>query len=274
MKNKTPHRSVKFISNSLSLILFSLAVNTYAGVNITPVSNTITTGNSFTIEVLATSMPSVDSASLQFSFDPTVVRVDSVDKGSSAFCDLVVRDIDNTTGTIGGIFALAHQPDGSAVCTAPTGNFTAFTITMTAIGIGESALVLDQTATGFGWTSPDNPGVVIIGTDPVAANVSVTELDTDGDGIVDSMDNCINHSNNSATDPQRDTDSDLIGNRCDPDFNNDGVVNFIDLGSLKAVWIQADANHDLNGDGVVNFIDMGILKSFWTQAPGPSGTIQ
>ncbi|MCH9669977.1 MAG: DUF1800 family protein [Gammaproteobacteria bacterium] len=92
-------------------------------------------------------------------------------------------------------------------------------------------------------------------------------LDTDGDGVDDNVDNCINHSNAQ----QRDTDSDGFGNRCDPDLNGDQVVNFADLGLLKSVWGTSDANGDLNGDGAVNFTDLGLMKSFWGQAPGPAG---
>ncbi|MDH3588073.1 MAG: pullulanase-type alpha-1,6-glucosidase, partial [Gammaproteobacteria bacterium] len=54
-------------------------------------------------------------------------------------------------------------------------------------------------------------------------------VDSDGDGIADAIDNCSELAN---TD-QRDTNGDGFGNRCDPDFNNDGVVNFTDLAIIK-----------------------------------------
>ncbi|MDH5191280.1 MAG: thrombospondin type 3 repeat-containing protein [Gammaproteobacteria bacterium] len=91
--------------------------------------------------------------------------------------------------------------------------------------------------------------------------------DTDMDAVKDFMDNCIVVSN---TD-QRDTDSDGYGNACDPDLNQDGAVNFVDLGLLKAVFFTSNENADLNGDGAVNFLDLGLLKSMFFKPPGPSG---
>ncbi|MEL7544844.1 MAG: hypothetical protein AAGJ70_13850 [Pseudomonadota bacterium] len=92
-------------------------------------------------------------------------------------------------------------------------------------------------------------------------------VDSDGDGIVDSADNC----SATANPDQRDTDGDSIGNACDADLNNDCAVNFEDLGSLKAVFFSDDANADLDGDGAVNFTDLGIMKEGFFAAPGPSG---
>ncbi len=91
--------------------------------------------------------------------------------------------------------------------------------------------------------------------------------DTDGDGIADGSDNCIQVANPN----QIDTDTDGFGNFCDPDYNNDGYINFIDLGILKGSFFSTDANLDLNGDGFVNFIDLGIMKSMFFLSPGPSG---
>ena len=41
-------------------------------------------------------------------------------------------------------------------------------------------------------------------------------VDTDGDGILDDTDNCLDVANAD----QRDTDGDGFGNRCDTDLNN------------------------------------------------------
>ena len=91
--------------------------------------------------------------------------------------------------------------------------------------------------------------------------------DADGDGVPDAADNCTLVANPQ----QRDTDDDLYGNACDPDLNNDFVVNFSDLGIMRSVFYTNDRDADLNGDGAVNFLDLATLKSYFFGAPGPSG---
>jgi hypothetical protein len=92
-------------------------------------------------------------------------------------------------------------------------------------------------------------------------------LDGDTDGLLDAEDNCTEIANAD----QRDTNGDGFGNACDPDLNDDGIVNFVDLGLMKAAFFGTDADADLNGDGNVNFVDLGTLKQFFFQPPGPSG---
>lgn len=91
--------------------------------------------------------------------------------------------------------------------------------------------------------------------------------DTDGDGIADDLDNCIEVPNPA----QRDTNGDGYGNFCDADLNDDGTVNAVDLGLLRAVYFTADADADFNGDGVVNVVDLGIMRAGFFLPPGPSG---
>jgi len=104
-------------------------------------------------------------------------------------------------------------------------------------------------------TAPVRPGPVVL---PPPA-------DGDGDGVGDYVDNCSIIGNAD----QRDTDGDGFGNRCDPDLNNDGIVNFADFGLFRMAWFGSDTNADFNGDGLVNFGDLGVFRQFWLQAPGP-----
>jgi hypothetical protein len=92
-------------------------------------------------------------------------------------------------------------------------------------------------------------------------------VDTDGDGSADGSDNCTLLANAD----QRDTDGDGLGNLCDPDLDNDGVVNFTDLALLKAAFYSSDSHADFNGDGAVNFLNLATLKAFFFAPPGPSG---
>lgn len=99
-------------------------------------------------------------------------------------------------------------------------------------------------------------------------------LDADGDGIINSQDNCVYVANTS----QLDTDHDGYGNSCDADLNQDGLVNFGDLAIMKTVFFHYDTDPppagtaDLNGDHVVNFADLALLKRYFflVQGNGPT----
>ncbi|MFK7887561.1 MAG: hypothetical protein AB8G16_11930 [Gammaproteobacteria bacterium] len=95
---------------------------------------------------------------------------------------------------------------------------------------------------------------------------SFSNSDSDGDGIADNSDNCVDQPNSQ----QRDSDADGYGNRCDADLDNNCIINVVDLGLLRSVFFSANANADFNGDNAVNIIDLGILRSSFFGAPGPS----
>jgi len=105
----------------------------------------------------------------------------------------------------------------------------------------------------------------------VADTFSVTTAgDTDGDGIIDVDDNCIEIANAD----QLDTDLDMYGNACDADFNNDGFTNSLDTGLFKAeFYTTGSVDTDINGDSIVNSLDIGLYKQRFSLAPGPSGLI-
>ena len=72
---------------------------------------------------------------------------------------------------------------------------------------------------------------------------------------------------------QRDSDGDGFGSVCDPDLDGDGIVNFSDLGLMKARFFSTDDQADLNGDGIVNLGDLGVMKTLFFAPPGPSGIV-
>ena len=97
--------------------------------------------------------------------------------------------------------------------------------------------------------------------------------DDDGDGVTNSNDNCTQVANPD----QRDTNGDDYGNACDPDLNNDLVVDFGDLPFFQAAFFSSpdDGNWnedgDLNGDDVVDFGDLPPIQALFFGPPGPSG---
>ncbi len=88
--------------------------------------------------------------------------------------------------------------------------------------------------------------------------------DADHDGLDDDRDNCPRRANP----PQRDSDGDGFGNRCDADLDQSGRVNFADLSLLRARWGGADPDADLDGDGVVGASDLDLLRQDFLQPPG------
>ncbi|MFK7885934.1 MAG: hypothetical protein AB8G16_03635 [Gammaproteobacteria bacterium] len=113
-------------------------------------------------------------------------------------------------------------------------------------------------------TAPDLPGGALVSQSGVFGSGAA---DADGDDIDDTSDNCTLIPNTA----QRDTDADGYGNLCDADFDNNCVVNAIDLGYFRTQFFGNDPDADLNGDGVVNTIDLGIFRTLFFGAPGPSG---
>ncbi|MEM7082959.1 MAG: thrombospondin type 3 repeat-containing protein [Pseudomonadota bacterium] len=94
--------------------------------------------------------------------------------------------------------------------------------------------------------------------------------DADNDGVNDNADNCTLIVNPA----QLDTNLDGFGNACDPDLDNNNVVNFIDIGLFaNAFGSVGSGDADINGDGVVNFLDFAVFPNFIFEAPGPSGLV-
>ncbi len=104
---------------------------------------------------------------------------------------------------------------------------------------------------------------------PFAVDLIISDavVDTDEDGVQDPQDNCQFVANSD----QLDTDADGFGNVCDADFNNNCIVNIVDLGLFRTAFFSSDSLYDLNGDGIVNVVDLGSLRSLFLQPPGPSG---
>jgi len=93
-----------------------------------------------------------------------------------------------------------------------------------------------------------------------------TPIDTDDDGFTDDIDNATLVSNPD----QRDTDGDGYGNIVDPDFDNNAIVDDIDVAYFGGVFGTDDPDGDLDGDGFVGPVDAQILSAFIGEAPGPS----
>ncbi len=92
-------------------------------------------------------------------------------------------------------------------------------------------------------------------------------VDTDGDGVTDSADNCTLAANAD----QADADGDGFGNACDADFDNSCFTTFPDLAVMEASFFTPDPLTDLDGSGFTTFPDLAIMEGLFFLPPGPSG---
>ncbi len=141
---------------------------------------------------------------------------------------------------------------------------------------GMSGVAIDDD-TGNLWISSTNGSIYHLDPRPDLG-------DSDGDGLLDFDDNCVNAPNPA----QDDSDGDGIGNSCDADLagagtdDNDCVVNFLDLAALSDAFLSTPGSANWNPDadiwgptgepdGLVNFLDVSRLPALFLNAPGPSG---
>ena len=112
---------------------------------------------------------------------------------------------------------------------------------------------LDDTATQ--WTVADDGTAEA---DPgFYAWYCATSDDSDADGVVDHLDNCPVTANAG----QEDGDGDGIGNACDGDLDNTGMVDMSDFMQFRSTWGYADPTSDFNADGSVDMADFMMLRS-------------
>ena len=97
------------------------------------------------------------------------------------------------------------------------------------------------------------------------------QTDTDGDGWIDTEDNCSEVANPA----QDDTDGDDCGNLCDADYDNSGTPSILDFGQFSSAYgtIDEEKVHRDPATGLtVGIIDFGFFTSHYGVTPGPSGT--
>lgn len=171
-----------------------------------------------------------------------------------------VLSIDNYT-RLGGV---NDHEDGSLVLTGAQ-ELTANLEGTELEGASEGYVCFHYKGTYAWFAQIDNAGLR-------GEDCALAPVDSDGDGVFDSTDNCTN-----AINPmQEDSNGDGIGSACDADFNNDCIVNFIDLVQFAPRFNTADGDplydpdFDLDSSGSINFIDFLVFPASFGLAPGPS----
>jgi hypothetical protein len=166
--------------------------------------------------------------------------------------------------TTGNVTVVANNQSGSN----KTIHFAQGFDSRTASGVGTVQLVTPVltrwTEPGFGsWKFG---GIGILRFKFTAADTT----DSDGDGIVDLLDNCVTTANAE----QDDTDADHCGNVCDGDYDQNGIVGWSDYGFFTRCFGSniEECMHVEPFDGV-GFDDFGqLMLNLFGKAPGPSAT--
>jgi len=114
---------------------------------------------------------------------------------------------------------------------------------------------------------------LLVGAGPALSGSQCPDGCSDGDGVPDDADNCLNKFNAA----QDDTDHDYCGNLCDADYNQDGRVTIADFGQFAICFGQlncAQKQHvePISNANIVNLADFGYFATAFGGIPGPSGT--
>lgn len=134
--------------------------------------------------------------------------------------------------------SLNGNPDGSAL----TDNNGKFILVASA-----GSLQLDVSATGYAGAAKA-VNLAAGGEEDVNVRLTTTGTDSDGDGLVDTVDNCPAAANAN----QMDTDGDGMGDACDTDDDEDGVADLNDNCPFVANPDQMNLDGDNFGDACDN----------------------
>ncbi len=138
--------------------------------------------------------------------------------------------------------------------------------------IGSAGVTIGQSGPIGISTGPTSGITLHAGLWPIVAS-DAELLDSDGDGIPDASDNCIEAENAG----QLDTDGDDYGNACDCDFDQNLACSIADFSIFREDYIAtADrgVGTDMDGNGAVSIADFSLFRTGYVAGvPGPSGLV-
>lgn len=275
-----------------------------AAIRFVPPVVTLAVGERATVEVLLDGLgvPGLAAFQIGLSVDPALVSIENpneafrgmvlpfVPLGDDPALCLAVRSVTTCTDPVWMLTSSGRMPLGTDFADSVSGHveFAYASSGAQGLAVGSGTLgLITVLGTQTGATlltiqdsivadNADPPLPAAVAVDPLVIVVGTGLPDVDVDGVPDNVDNCVAVPNGPllpASGVQLDGDRDGFGNACDGDLNNDGIVNFLDLGVLKSRFNGPDPTADFNGDGIVNFLDLGRLKALFNLPPGPSGRV-
>jgi hypothetical protein len=123
---------------------------------------------------------------------------------------------------------------------------------------GETVVLGGNRARGFKYKGERGSNYVVA---VVFDRDVVSTLDADGDGVPDSLDNCVAIANRT----QADCDGNGYGNACDADYNDDGRVDIGDFAFFSIQLARSESGRafdscvDSNGDGKLTDDDLRFM---------------
>jgi len=226
---------------------------------ISPSGQNKSAGETVNFSVLAnTGSNQVIGMDLVVSYDPAVLTVTSISKGSDASSfDSVIRNaIDNSAGTI---------------------TYSLFTVDKLKAITGTNLDILDIVATVRPTAAYGNSSIAFLPQTSVAAVL-------EGQNVIASKVNgtiTIGQSSNgtataaptqasapaATSSPTNDTSSTtadvVVSSTKNGDLNGDGKINILDLSVVLSNFLKTAGSSDLNGDGKTNILDLSIVLSNW-----------
>ncbi len=193
----------------------------HLGDNTVQLTVTDINGNSTSAPATVTVQDNIAPSGYTVSIDQTTIDSDNQDSVSFTFTD----------AEVGATFDYSFTSDGGGI--AVTGTGTIVNVSQVVSNIDLSSLTDGTITLSVSLTDPsDNEG-------PDATDTVVKEVDTDGDGIADGLDNCPLVSNPDQTNTDGLNDG---GDACDEDDDEDGTLDVEDAFPL-------DPNEDTDTDG-------------------------